>query len=415
MTDHTNFKEHSDASGVASVISQSAEAVASIINDVSIFPEVFHSPTPSIRGGDEDLQQPIDSDEEDWEDLDFGEFIQPKTRKVILDAIKSRILSQLSPDLVLLRDKISFTVGTLDLFISAYWLGHDPQTFHKLYTVKVVLMLIFRWIYYRATLQHYYLFDMCYALQALLMIQIYLCTSHNDPIQYNTFASSINSNTITCVSPIADPTSITLAKTTFAFSMGPLLWSILAFRNSLVLHSLDKVTSLFLHWFPGCVVWAYRWHPPPRLENYLQENPSERSRWEDATMWELCILPMGPYLVWAILYYLKIFVVSSKKIQRRGYETLFQYVTTRRGIFSAIILRFTRSMQPIVYIIVHMILTALAMAFNTVWWKSKTAGSCFVLAAFGLAAWNGACFYFHVFAHRYLMNLGIESSLKKQH
>ena len=32
-------------------------------------------------------------------------------------------------------------------------------------------------------------------------------------------------------------------------------------RNSLVFHSLDKITSLFLHLFPAGVVWTERWHP----------------------------------------------------------------------------------------------------------------------------------------------------------
>lgn len=39
------------------------------------------------------------------------------------------------------------------------------------------------------------------------------------------------------------------AQVAFAFNFGPLLWSIIAFRNSLVYHSLDKVTR----WAAGCV------------------------------------------------------------------------------------------------------------------------------------------------------------------
>lgn len=33
---------------------------------------------------------------------------------------------------------------------------------------------------------------------------------------------------------------------TFGLNLGPLVWSIIAFRNSLVYHSLDKMTSHFL-------------------------------------------------------------------------------------------------------------------------------------------------------------------------
>ena len=83
---------------------------------------------------------------------------------------------------------------------------------------------------------------------------------------------------------------------TFAFSMGPLLWSILAFRNSLVYHSLDKVTSLFLHLFPACVCVANRWHPLPAMAAALEASPAVAARWERAELWELCLLPIGPYL-----------------------------------------------------------------------------------------------------------------------
>lgn len=34
----------------------------------------------------------------------------------------------------------------------------------------------------------------------------------------------------------------------FACCAGPLAWSIPALRNSLVLHDLEKTTSVFMHW-----------------------------------------------------------------------------------------------------------------------------------------------------------------------
>ena len=228
-----------------------------------------------------------------------------------------------------------------------------------------------------------YRFDLCYAVQILLLLNVWVY-----------------------------PASITLAKVSFAFSLGPLLWSILAFRNSLVYHSLDKVTSLFLHFFPACVAWAHRFFPPEALEASIAEDPARKARWETATLWELCFLPMGPYLIWAVLYGLKIFVISSKKIQARQYETLFNYVTTRRGFFAAVVLRFPQKMQPLAYLGLHMALTQAVMGLNTIWWGNKTAALGFIVAAFTLAAWHGASYYFDHFAHRYLASVGIEARKK---
>lgn len=226
------------------------------------------------------------------------------------------------------------------------------------------------------------MFDLCYAVQLLLLFQLWWL-----------------------------PTSITLAKVSFAFAMGPLLWSIVAFRNSLVYHSVDKVTSLFLHFFPACVVWTYRFYPPQHLVQVLDKDATLAARWDSATAWELSILPMLPYLAWSILYGLKIFVISSKKIQQRQYETLFHYVTTRKGIFAAVVLRFPVKARPLAYVGLHMALTQAVMGLNTIWWANKTAATAAIMVAFGLAAWHGASFYFDVFAHRYVAALDRRKSM----
>lgn len=38
-------------------------------------------------------------------------------------------------------------------------------------------------------------------------------------------------------------------------------------------------------------------------------------RWQHASVLELVVLPMLPYLTWSLCYYLKIFVVSAEKIK----------------------------------------------------------------------------------------------------
>jgi hypothetical protein len=45
----------------------------------------------------------------------------------------------------------------------------------------------------------------------------------------------------------------------FVFANGPLLVAIVAWRNSMVFHSLDKTTSLFIHVFPALLTYCTRW------------------------------------------------------------------------------------------------------------------------------------------------------------
>ena len=52
-----------------------------------------------------------------------------------------------------------------------------------------------------------------------------------------------------------------LTNTVFAFANGPLAWAIMTWRNSLVFHDVDKITSTFIHLAPPLLSFAMRWHP----------------------------------------------------------------------------------------------------------------------------------------------------------
>jgi len=45
----------------------------------------------------------------------------------------------------------------------------------------------------------------------------------------------------------------------FAMSCGPLIWSVYLFRNSIVFHSVDYMTSVFIHLSPFLLMWCLRW------------------------------------------------------------------------------------------------------------------------------------------------------------
>ena len=40
---------------------------------------------------------------------------------------------------------------------------------------------------------------------------------------------------------------------------GPLCWSVFIFRNSIVLHDIDQLTSTFIHLSPPLLFWCWRW------------------------------------------------------------------------------------------------------------------------------------------------------------
>ncbi len=185
------------------------------------------------------------------------------------------------------------------------------------------------------------------------------------------------------------PASVRLAKVAFALAFGPLLWSVAAFRNSLVFHDLDKTTSLFLHLYPAAVMLASRAAPRPALAAALAASPAAAERWAAATLRDLALLPMAPYCLWAAAYYIKVFVVSEARIAERGYETLFSYVTARPGPLSALVLRAPRAARPAVYMLQHLALGGAAMSLNALWWRAPRAAAGALVAALAVSAWNG--------------------------
>ena len=80
---------------------------------------------------------------------------------------------------------------------------------------------------------HYFLFDFCYFVNMLLLLYLWL-------IPPGLFAGNVFA-------------------ILFCYVNGPLLWGIPMWRNSLVFHSVDKMTSFYLHISPAMAVTSLRW------------------------------------------------------------------------------------------------------------------------------------------------------------
>lgn len=65
------------------------------------------------------------------------------------------------------------------------------------------------------------------------------------------------------------------------------------------------------------------------------------------------------------------------------------------------------SLQPLAYMALHVTLTGATFAVCKVWWNYYHAHTVFLLAILCVSAWNGASYYFEVFAHRYVETVGL--------
>lgn len=66
------------------------------------------------------------------------------------------------------------------------------------------------------------------------------------------------------------PTSGRLFLLNFTNSSGAIAWAIVLWRNSLVFHDLEKLTSFLIHAFPPLVVYVIRWFPEFTNSNEIQ-------------------------------------------------------------------------------------------------------------------------------------------------
>ncbi|KFY30150.1 hypothetical protein V494_08246 [Pseudogymnoascus sp. VKM F-4513 (FW-928)] len=114
---------------------------------------------------------------------------------------------------VTLREKFSFIFGVLNILISGYLIGGRPEWFHIWYTLQLLYFMPIRFFTYKRRGLHYFLADLCYFVNFLCMLSIWVF-----------------------------PNSKRLFISTYCLAFGNNAIAIAMWRNSLVFHSLDKVT-----------------------------------------------------------------------------------------------------------------------------------------------------------------------------
>lgn len=128
-------------------------------------------------------------------------------------------------------DKISFIFGVLLLIATTFLLGRYPNThYYSFHVVTITALVIFRLYNYKKKRWHYYLFDFCYFANSIIMYFL-----------------------------LFDPKNEILFKVFFVYANGPFGIAIAAFKNSLIFHKIDNLTSIAIHIIPLVTAWNLRW------------------------------------------------------------------------------------------------------------------------------------------------------------
>lgn len=188
------------------------------------------------------------------------------------------------PAFVMRVDKLSFVCGVLIIMIIEAVLLLSPERMHLLYTILLVPLMIARYVTYRADMQHYFMYDFCYFAQVLLVLHMYVY-----------------------------PNNVRLGRALFSISNGPLLLAIVMWRNSIVFHSFDKMTSMFIHILPPLVTFCDRW--AVHLSDGTYPPYEEMDDSISTIVNDFWLVPFSYYVVWQTAYLFKTEVISRKKLE----------------------------------------------------------------------------------------------------
>ncbi|KAI0854367.1 hypothetical protein F5Y00DRAFT_256859 [Daldinia vernicosa] len=284
---------------------------------------------------------------------------------------------------ITLREKVSFIGGVMNIFISGYLLGAYPEYFHIWYTAQLVYYMPIRFYTYRRRGYHYFLADLCYFVNLLLFLSLWVF-----------------------------PASKRLFIAAYCLAYGNNAVAIIMWRNSLVFHDFDKVTSLFIHIMPcvtlHCIVHLFT--PEQQRERFPAlwtiKNSPPGSPTAYGNLISMLAWSTIPYTVWQLCYYFFITVRRREKIAA-GRPTSFTWLrrSYSKTWIGKIVLSLPNTLQEFAFMMIQYLYAVLTMLPCPLWFYSRWASAAFLIVVFVWSVYNGSTFYIDVFGKRFQKEL----------
>lgn len=292
-----------------------------------------------------------------------------------------------SAQVVRTREKISFFFGVMSLVFSALLFGLAPQYVHISYTLQSLYLLPYRYYAYKKLQWHYFLFDLCYYVSILNFVFLWIF-----------------------------PQSPFLFIACYTLSHGAVASAVITWRNSLVFHDADKVTSLFIHVYAPFTFTVIRHYYPGAEERFpaLKEAPIDP--------WRALLLSSIIYLVWQLLYWKLVYVDRRKKLESGQRTTSLHYMIKKPGLIGGILNKVQPENRELYFMLgqfIYSVLTGVPPVFllyNSPFWSCA-----YLLFILSVSVWNGGGFYIEVFGRKFERELEAlrkelaEAQSKSQH
>jgi len=314
-------------------------------------------------------------------------------------------------------DEMNFTMGVTSMMMTTIVSICFPAYFWILHFMKTAFYLPVRYFRFRKKGQELYLLDWCYVVTYISTACIILAFLR---ITFGIQTALEEYNSV-------------LLRAAFAMSCGPLIWSVYIFRNSIVFHDVDYMTSVFIHMSPFMLMWCLRWgagipsafnsafpemiHVCDSEEEYAAADTCLRSFrgmvWCDACSAppsDFVVPPVFLYvIVWSVPQFYFMFVKWRDWIKETKREILYSYFLETNPGLNAM---FERNLTlggvvgiqyagPLGYMLLHLVVTVATSATSFFLWHSFLLHTAVFFFALVTAVHNGSQYMFRVFAYRY--------------
>ncbi|KAM9905475.1 hypothetical protein OXX79_002140 [Metschnikowia pulcherrima] len=268
-------------------------------------------------------------------------------------------------------EKAFYAFAVTLIAAAGFIIGKYPVFFPLFHTVIFCLLMPIRFYTYFKLGFQYYLADLCYYVNILLILFLWVF-----------------------------PASKSLFVSVFALTLGTLSFAVITWRNSLVLHSIEKTTSSIIHIMPPLTMFVLV-HETPR--DYLEIRYPAIANVQNWNFVNGIIITSIYYTVWQVTYHYFITVRRREQIAQ-GRVTSFTYLRKSQGtsFLGRIVNKLPYQwMQIAAFTLIQFFYQILTMLPCPIWFRYKHACGAFVWFIFSWSAYNGATYYIEVFGKRF--------------
>jgi len=287
------------------------------------------------------------------------------------------------------QDKLSFTLGVLILGLCEYVILKHPEYFHLFYIPLMVPIMIYRYFDFKESKYELFLLDFCYFTNISVAIQVLFFPNNLIWFQVNYVA---------CLGPI---------------SIAMVFW-----QNSVVFHSLDKMTSFFVHAFPPVAMHLFRWKIIPN------DLPLDGSSY--LPLYANFVLPLFFYAVWQGSYLIITEYLLQDYLKDPSVINSLRYLLAdknnpivnfiRESLIHHGIIGLNEELDPntmlgkSIFVFGQLIYTLITILHVRVLYAYRWIQFIYLIAIFGVTIWNGACYYMKADRRKCKTKLSSESA-----